>query len=288
METREREVDSRTQESGVKQKSGCRNHRMRESRNRNMLQKVFKIWQLNITKCRDVLCSECTNSPKDQAMSRHHHLVEMDKIPKTVNLSNNCSKHQHLPFDYFCVYHDVICCKGCLPKNHSACKTITSIDIASKNSKQSQSFMDSQEQSRSILEALEKLINNRKENCSRLEEEEKNILKEIATIKQNANSRFESSKDTLLKQLSELKGKYEAGIKRQEKDLGDLVTSTKGVKEELAFVRDNGSDQQAFVSIHSSKPVLDEMEYKIEQLIESFEDASLVFVENISKEKIQI
>ncbi|VDI03862.1 Hypothetical predicted protein [Mytilus galloprovincialis] len=218
-------------------------------------------------------------------MSRHQHLVEMDKLPKTVNLSNNCSKHQCLPFDYFCVYHDVICCKGCLPKNHSACKTITSIDIASKNSKQSQSFVDSQEQSRYILEALEKLINNRKENYSRLEEEEKNILKEIATIKENANSRFESSKDTLLKQLSELKGKYEAGIKRQEKDLGDLVTSTKGVKEELAFVKDNGSDQQAFVSIHSSKPVLDEMEYKVKQLIESFEDVCLVFVENISKGK---
>ncbi|CAG2192519.1 unnamed protein product [Mytilus edulis] len=127
-----------------------------------------------------------------------------------------------------------------------------------------------------IANRNEKLINNRKENCSRLEEKEKNILKEIATIKQNASSRFESSKDTLLKQVSELKGKYEAGIKRQEKDLGDLVTATKSVQEELAFVRDYGSDQQAFVSIHSSKPVLDEMEYKIEQLIESFEDASLV------------
>ncbi|CAC5403113.1 unnamed protein product [Mytilus coruscus] len=237
------------------------------------------------TECGEALCSECTESHKDLNMSRHHHLVEIDKIPETINLSNNCSKHQHLPFDYFCVDHDVICCKECLLKNHPACKNITSIDLASKNSKQSQSYMDSQEQSRSILEALEKLVNNRKVNCSRLDQEETKILKQIATIKQNANSRFESLKDSLLKQLSELKGKYEAGIKRQEKDLGDLVTSTKGVKEELAFVRDNGSDQQAFVSIHLSKPVLDEMECKVWQLIESFEDVSLVFVENISKGK---
>ncbi|XP_052064445.1 uncharacterized protein LOC127704438 [Mytilus californianus] len=238
------------------------------------------------TECGEALCSECTESHKDLNMSRHHHLVEIDKIPKTINLSNNCSKHQHLPFDYFCVDHDVICCKECLLKNHPACKNITSIDIASKNSKQSQSFLDSEEQLRSILEALEKLINNRKENCSRLEQEETKILKQIATIKKNINSRFESLKDSLLKQLSELKGKYEAGIKRQEKDLGDLVTSTKAVKEELTFVRDYGSDKQAFVSIHSSKPILDEMEYKVEQLIESFEDVTLVFVENLSKKKI--
>ncbi|CAG2256371.1 unnamed protein product [Mytilus edulis] len=143
------------------------------------------------TECKETLCSECTEAHKVQKMSQDHHLVEICKIPQRVNLSYSCSKHQHLPFDYFCVDHDVICCKECLPKNHLACTNVTSIDLVSKNFKQSQSFMDSEEQLRYIIEVLEKLIKNRKENYSRIEQEEEIILEQISTVKQNVISRLE-------------------------------------------------------------------------------------------------
>ncbi|CAG2197881.1 unnamed protein product [Mytilus edulis] len=139
------------------------------------------------TECEEALCSECTEAHKVQKMSQSHHLVEIGKIPNKINLSYNCSKHQQLPFDYFCVDHDVICCKECLPKDHRACKNVTSIDNASKNSKQSQSFLDYNEQLSFISEALEKLKKNRKENSSRIELEESKIRKEIAKAKEKCH-----------------------------------------------------------------------------------------------------
>ncbi|CAG2256372.1 unnamed protein product [Mytilus edulis] len=75
-----------------------------------------------------------------------------------------------------------------------------------------------------------------------------------------------------------MKKKYVTGIQRQEKEISDLVTSSKSEKEGLEFVRDHGSDKQTFVSIHSSKPVLDEIENKVKQLADSFVDASFVLV----------
>ncbi|XP_052066380.1 uncharacterized protein LOC127706029 isoform X2 [Mytilus californianus] len=66
----------------------------------------------------------------------------------------------------------------------------------------------------------------------------------------------------------------------------DLVNTTKAQTESLEFVRDHGSDKQAFVSIHSSKPVLDEIENKVKQLTESFAYTSLTFVESAPKEKL--
>ncbi|CAC5366279.1 unnamed protein product [Mytilus coruscus] len=106
------------------------------------------------TECEEALCSECTEAHKVKKMSRRHHLVEIVKIPNNINISHNLSKHHNLLFDYFCVDHDVLCCKEYLPKDHRACKNVTSIDIASKSSKQSQSFLDYEEQLSYILEKL--------------------------------------------------------------------------------------------------------------------------------------
>ncbi|CAG2219324.1 unnamed protein product [Mytilus edulis] len=236
------------------------------------------------TECEEALCSECTEAHKVQKMSRSHHLVEIGKIPNKIDLSYNCSKHQHLLFDYFCVDHDVICCKECLPKDHRACKNISSIDIASKRFKKSQSFLDFEEQLHFILETLEKMKKNRKENSSRLELEETKIRKEIAKAKENFIKRLESLEKSLLKQLTELNNKDMTVIKHHEKDIGELVKLTKAQKEALEFVRDHCSEKQAFVSIHSSKPILDDIENKVKQLTESFVDTSLKFIEKHSKE----
>ncbi|CAC5362650.1 unnamed protein product [Mytilus coruscus] len=248
---------------------------------RGMTQTAFQ-W---CTECEEALCSECTEVHRVQKISRNHHLVEISKIPEKINLSYNCSKHQHLPFDYFCVDHDVICCKECWPKNHRACKNVTSIDIASKNSKQSQSFLDSEEQLRFILESLEKLNKNCKDNGNRIKNEETQILNQIKTMKENIIKMLEALEESLLKQLTEKKDKYVTSLKRQDKSIKDLLNSTIAQKESLEFVRDHGSEKQAFVSIHSSKPILDEIENKVNQLIESFADISLTFVESGSKEK---
>ncbi|CAG2192515.1 unnamed protein product [Mytilus edulis] len=238
------------------------------------------------TECEEALCSDCTEAHRVQKMSRNHHLVQMDNIPKQIHVSYNCPKHQQLPFDYFCVDHDVICCKECWPKNHQTCKNVTSIDIASKNSKQSQSFLDSEEQLRFILETLEKLSKNCKDNESRINADDEKILKQIKTIKENVIKQLKALEETLLKQLAEKKDKYVTSLKRQDRSIKDLSNSTKAQKESLEFFRDHGSEKQAFVSIRSSKPILDEIENKVKQLIESFANISLTFVESGSKEKL--
>ncbi|XP_071121822.1 uncharacterized protein [Mytilus edulis] len=238
------------------------------------------------TECEEALCSECTEVHKVQKMSRSHHLVDIGKIPNKINLSYNCSKHQNVPFDYFCVDHDVICCKECLPKDHRVCKNVSSIDKASKSSKQSQSFLDYEEQLSFISEALEKLKKNRRDNSSRLELEETKIRKEMAKAKENVIKRLEFLEKSLLKQLTELKDKDITGMKHQEKDIGELVTSTKDQKEAFDFIKDHGSDKQAFISIHSFKPILDDIENKVKQMTDSFVNTSLMFVKSVPKENL--
>ncbi|CAG2219323.1 unnamed protein product [Mytilus edulis] len=135
-----------------------------------------------------------------------------------------------------------------------------------------------------LTKSIRKIEKNRRKNSSRLELEETKIRKEIAKAKENVIKRLESLEKSLLKQLTELKDKDITGIKHQEKDIGELVTSIKDQKEALDFIKDHGSDKQAFISIHSSKPILDDIENKMNQMTESFVDTSLMFVESVSKD----
>ncbi|CAC5403114.1 unnamed protein product [Mytilus coruscus] len=237
------------------------------------------------SECEEALCSECTEAHRFQKITRNHHLVDISKIPERINISYNCSKHQHLPFDYFCVDHDEICCKECLSQNHRACKNVTCIERASKNSKRSQSFIDSEKQLGFILEALKILNKSCKENDSRIQQQETNIRKQIATVKEHIIKLLESLEQLLLKQLTEMKNKNLNRLKRQEKDLVDLITSSKAEKEVMEFVKNDGSDKQTFLLIHSSKPVLDEIENKVKQVTDSFvetNDKRLVFCDVIT------
>ncbi|CAG2241990.1 unnamed protein product [Mytilus edulis] len=83
-----------------------------------------------------------------------------------------------------------------------------------------------------------------------------------------------------------MKDKDVTCIQRQEKDIDDLVTCTNDQKVVLEFIKDYGSEKQAFVSIHSSKSILDKIEDKVNQLTESFVDTSLMFVESVSKDNL--
>lgn len=236
--------------------------------------------------CEEALCSECTEAHRVQKITRNHHLVDISKIPKSINRSYNCSEHEHLPFDYFCVDHDEIGCKECMSQNHRACKNTSFIELASKDSKRSQSFIDSEEQLSLILEALENLNKSCKENDSRIKQQDTDIRKQISAIKEQIIKQLKSLEESLLQQLSETKDTNVSRLRQQEKDILDLITSSKAEKETLEFFRDHGSDKQAFVAIHSSKPIRDEIENKVKQLSESFMEISLIFVESVRKEHI--
>jgi hypothetical protein len=97
-------------------------------------------WCVN---CEESLCTDCTENHRAMKMSRSHHLIDISKNPtETQMTAQSCLKHDELPFEYFCVDHDVICCKECLIESHRTCAKAMSIDIASKGAKRSQSFTD--------------------------------------------------------------------------------------------------------------------------------------------------
>jgi hypothetical protein len=58
---------------------------------------------------------DVTENHQVMKLSASHHLIDISKKPtETQMTAQSCLKHDELPFEYFCVDHDVICCTECL------------------------------------------------------------------------------------------------------------------------------------------------------------------------------
>jgi predicted metal-binding protein len=76
-------------------------------------------------------------------------ILSFKKPTETQMTAKSCLKHDELPFEYFCVDHDVICCKECL--------------VESKGAKRSQSFIDSFQLIEQVSETVNEFTKDRRE-----------------------------------------------------------------------------------------------------------------------------
>ena len=139
-------------------------------------------WCVN---CEESVCTDCTETHQAMKISRSHHLIDISNKPTETKMSaQSCLKHDELPFEYFCIDHDVICCKKCLGESHRTCAKAMSIDIASKGAKRSQSFIDSVKLINHALKTANEFTKDRRERIENLNKEMKKMKDRITNVKQ--------------------------------------------------------------------------------------------------------
>ena len=163
--------------------------------------------------CEESLCTDCTETHQAMKISRSHHLIDISEKPtETQMTAKSCLKHDELPFEYFCIDHDDICCKECLVESHRTCAKAMSIDIASKGAKRSQSFIDSTKLIKHVLETVNEFTKDRREHIESLNNEIKKVKDRITHVKQGWISYLQSLETTLLENLQKQKDKVVANV----------------------------------------------------------------------------
>ncbi|CAG2253947.1 unnamed protein product [Mytilus edulis] len=158
--------------------------------------------------CEEALCLDCTEHHRVQKISRSHEVLDIGMRPKHMNISDQrCSKHGNLPFEYFCIEHDSLCCKECQVESHRSCQKIMSIDIASKGIKSSQSFIDAKELIEHISMAIPLISFDRHTLIESIETEASVVKNEIMKLKEEAISHIESLEKSLIEDLKQKKEK---------------------------------------------------------------------------------
>ena len=159
--------------------------------------KTSVLWCVN---CKESLCTDCSEIHRAMKMSRGHHLIDISKKPtETQMTAQSCLKHDELPFEYFCVDHDVICCNECLVESHRTCAKAMSIDIASKGAKRSQSFIDSVQLIEQVSETVNEFTKDRREHIGSIDDQSNQVKEKITNAIQGWISYLESLEKSLIK-----------------------------------------------------------------------------------------
>ena len=231
--------------------------------------------------CEESLCTDCTENHRAMKMSRSHQLIDISNKPSETKMAvQSCLKHDELPFEYFCIDHDVTCCKECLVESHRTCAKAMSIEIASKGAKQSESFIDSVKVIKQILETVNEFTKDRREHIESIANEIKQVKEKITNVKQGWISYLESLETTLLEILQRKKRNVKTNIQEEiseTKQIEKYIVKQKGAFE---FVEKHGSDKQAFLLAQTSKADLSDVEEKITTLTEKANYSTIEFEAN--------
>ncbi|CAG2249751.1 unnamed protein product [Mytilus edulis] len=237
--------------------------------------------------CEEALCLECTEHHRVQKMSRSHELLDINIKPIHINISDQrCSEHENLPFEYFCIDHDSLCCKECQVESHRSCQKIMSVDIASKGIQSSQSFIDAVELIEHVLMTIPTIKEERHTLIESIEKEANLVKDEIRKVKEQAISHIESLEKTLLEDLKQKKEKILNNAKVTITEIQDIERIAKEKKDTFDIVDKHGSEKQAFLAVHAYKTVLADLEQRISTITEQTTNLSIKLNTNLPNKSI--
>jgi len=232
--------------------------------------------------CEEALCFTCAESHRGMKMSRHHLLADVNAVPREIKFlfEKSCPKHKTLSFEYFCVDHDLLCCKECFSENHRTCKNVPSLDTASNGIKRSQSYTDVGVEIDHILQTLDTLSSGHIENIETIQQEADVIHYNILRVKEKLIEKVESLVQPLMEELKQIKDNQVNELKENITDIQDAITVSNAHKGALDFTKDNGSDQQTFLLVQSTKGDINRLQHRVLNLAKTRRHVNLEFVEN--------
>ncbi|VDI53459.1 Hypothetical predicted protein [Mytilus galloprovincialis] len=238
--------------------------------------------------CEESFCSDCTENHHAQKISRDHELVDINRKPMHTNIANQCCfKHENLPFEYFCIDHDVLSCKECLAESHRSCHKVVSVDAVSKGAKQSQSFIDALELVGELVETTHTIVIDRESFIENFEKEANSVKNAIRELKKEAISHIESLEKSLLSDLDLKKDKIMQKSKTTIIEAEDVGKIAKDKKVVFDLVDKHGSEKQAFLFAHAYTQDLTDLKKKITGMTGQSTNATIKLTPERLQETIQ-
>ena len=235
--------------------------------------------------CEEELCPECTEHHTALKTTTNHHVVDLKLKKSYASLLKKsslvCEQHKDCDVEYFCVDHDELCCRECLAKTHKSCVNTMSLDWASKVAKQSQLFIDCQEQLTSISQTYKRILKYREENVNGIKDDKQRIKENMKKIKEKLIQRINQVEKELTNKLDIL---VQENTKFQQDEISKVLEVTEEVElylKEMLFIVENGSEQQAFLLcrkidkyIHQADNELQTTTVELKRVTLSFDESS--------------
>ncbi|XP_063448429.1 uncharacterized protein LOC134727961 [Mytilus trossulus] len=231
--------------------------------------------------CEERLCPGCAESHTRSKAFKYHHIIDLSSVDFNVQISAKkiCKVHPDMLMDYFCTDHVIVCCRACIPKDHRKCENVLPLEHASKDVKKSALFSDIMVDIKHLITTLNDLHDNRESNVQLLEKTKTIITRQISEVKSRLLKQIDDLERDLHANLSSVQQKRVNEISKQRTEISQVLDNLKTNEKEIDFLKDHGSNNQLFVSLHEQVKHIQSAEASVLKLISNSQEIMIDFDE---------
>ncbi|VDI70725.1 Hypothetical predicted protein [Mytilus galloprovincialis] len=233
--------------------------------------------------CEEMLCNDCVRAHKTIKILMSHHLIDVETslaMPvKVMTSQKQCSSHSDFILDFYCTYHDSVCCQSCISIEHRGCDKVLPLKEASKDIKDSALLSDTTDGLNQILLTTEEIIKNRKTSIQKLEDGGEFIVESISKAKISIINKLEEMQKSALSKLSDIQDTVLLKMKSECNDAEQMSKLVNEHIQQIGFLSTNGSNNQLFVFLQKMKMVLADENQNIKDFIAKLQEPSLSYKE---------
>jgi hypothetical protein len=185
-----------------------------------------------------------------------------------LEIKENCSEH-HERFNLYCKDHECPRCGICMVETHKDCPDITIIENIVKDVKKSDIFNEIEQLISEMIEAIDKIRENRETNSSAVREQKIIVENEIQELRIQLNHHLDQLQEDLINELTEAEKKVTDATR-------DLMVSVDEKQNELTEYQKNvvniekyASDLQAYLSVKQIEKVVETHGTCLQALVKS-------------------
>ncbi|XP_063398798.1 uncharacterized protein LOC134683440 [Mytilus trossulus] len=206
------------------------------------------------TECEENLCKECFQFHKKGKATKTHHVVDVSEAGIFPTLENKqCSKHNDMLLDLFCVDHDALTCRQCMTAEHRACSKLLPLDVAAKDVRSSALVSDVSKDLKLSVKAFCSIETTIGQEIKGLEDQRIATNQTINTFKTRLQKHIEESATVLSEQIDKVCTEYRLRFQEQEHSLTESNMLYTKRQEELEKVIKHGSESQVLILAHQIK-----------------------------------
>ncbi|XP_063397147.1 uncharacterized protein LOC134681446 [Mytilus trossulus] len=227
--------------------------------------------------CEEHLCKDCVEYHKKFKATKSHHLIDLTSILKSkIPIAKSCCEvHQHVPLDFYCTQHDIVCCRVCIPSDHQSCKEVIPLEVASKHIKKSALYEDTLNEWQNIVKFLDNLKKDRHSYVDELESGETTILEEISKLKMNLIKQINASEEKLITELSNAKKNIIDLYGKESSEIKELYNVVQEKKQELEFLNKHGSNNQMYLTLREQGKGVQDAIKRVQNMTLSYKQTAL-------------
>ncbi|XP_063411207.1 uncharacterized protein LOC134694141 [Mytilus trossulus] len=223
--------------------------------------------------CSEPVCLTCSKFHKKLAPP--HQIVPIknvqSKCSEILDLSQNCSIHHDTRVSLYCCQHDQIICETCASVSHQRCKSIISVDKASKGVREGAAILDLEKRLGNLMKVLEKILSIQVNNEDDMKRSKDEIEINISEVKTAIIEHLNYLEAKQIKDLNEKYSKCQTLIAYNTQDAQSTLKSATTWKKDLGSFHPHASETQLFQAVK----YLDAKTYELEGKVRQIQSTSL-------------